>query len=52
MTRLTTQTCSRPRGGLVPVLVMEARLRRDGGGRGQVVLRARPKKEKSRGNVL
>lgn len=35
MMRLTTQTCPRPRGGLVPAR---------GGGRGQVVRKARPKK--------
>ena len=34
MMRLTTQTCFRPRGGLVPAR---------GGGRGQVVQEARPK---------
>lgn len=33
---LSTQTCTRPRGGLVPAR---------GGGRGQVVPSARPKKE-------
>jgi len=43
MMRLTTQTCFRPRGGLVPAVVLQARLRRDEGGRGQVVQEARPK---------
>ena len=46
MIRLTPKTCTRSRGGLVPAVVLKARLWRDGGERGKVVLRARPKKEK------